>query len=112
VGPGYQTDTFGKLESTTFPPFSDGGILRNNFNGALRVLEGVVRIISHSIGHFQQVAAVPLLTRGPESSKSELFGSPKSIRTEDLLVNSQVFETLCLRRRGEYLPVFAVLIRL
>jgi hypothetical protein len=34
--------------------------------------------------------------RRPESSKSELSASPNSIRTWNLLVNSQVFETLCL----------------
>src|ERR1019366_7872649 len=37
--------------------------------------------------------------KGPESSKSELFASPNRIRTSDLLVNSQVFETLCLTYR-------------
>jgi hypothetical protein len=53
--------------------------------------------LSRSIGHFQEVAAAPLLTKRPESSKSKLFASPNGFRAKDLLVNNQVFETLWQR---------------
>ena len=44
--------------------------------------------------------ALPSLTRRSERiSKWKIFGSPNRIRTQDLLVNSQVFETLCLTHR-------------
>src|ERR1019366_3407426 len=56
---------------------------------------------------FLPINGTASLTRRPERiSKWEIFGSPNSIRTPNLLVDSQLFETLCLthRRRREELP--------
>src|ERR1019366_6168542 len=49
-------------------------------------------------GPFLPINGAASLTRRSERiSKWEIFGSPNRIRTQDLLVNSRVFETLCLR---------------
>ena len=62
--------------------------------------------IPRQYGTFLPINGSASLTRRPERiSKWEIFGSPNRIRTEDLLVNSQGFETLCLVDAGEYLPI-------
>jgi hypothetical protein len=54
--------------------------------------------IPRQYGTFLPINGSASLTRRPERiSKWEIFGSPNRIRTQDLLVNSRVFETLCLR---------------
>src|ERR1035438_8336931 len=51
-------------------------------------------------GPFLLINGAPSLTRRPERiSKREMFASPNGSRTSDLLVNNQVFETLCLTYR-------------
>src|ERR1019366_6584189 len=58
-------------------------------------LSGAAR---RSMAPFLPTNTTASLTRRPERiSKWEIFGSPNRIRTQDLLVNSRVFETLCLR---------------
>src|ERR1017187_5852737 len=60
-------------------------------------------------GPFFPINGPPSLTRRPKRiSKWEIFGSPNRIRTQDLLVNTQVFGTLCLRVFSAFCDLLAL----
>src|ERR1019366_2572471 len=65
--------------------------------------------IPRQYGTFLPINGSASLTRRPERiSKWEIFGSPNRIRTQDLLVNTQVFGTLCLRVFSAFCDLLAL----